>query len=541
MRFVNDLVGLREGEIHEIRLSNRLAVLYALGVVFLVAVVLASVLWVSREHNQLAKRASERLVSAAIAGHKSKVETLVRDYSIWDRAYAALRSEDRAWLWRNLGTAATEIGTLDLIVFVDPIRRIDYGWADGVDDLGQSGLLPPALLDKLVKRANDPFTPKGLLTRYKGGVWAFAAAPVTPVEGPPPDVPPEDLPIQIHGLELTQERLDAFSQSLLLDGPLKFAETHAPDEAYLELYGADGTKIAGLVWPAPRPGQRILSRLAMPLTVALAIAAAVGFLSAWLAVRSARRLELALDAAREADRLKSEFLSNVTHELRTPMNGILGVAQLLEMSRLDDEQRELLDILFASARAQMALIGDLLDFSQLETGDRRLSKQPFAPARALDEVAGLVRALIARKGLAFSADWSALEGLVVEGDARAFRQVVTNLLGNAAKFTETGSIDAVATVELRDDEAEIVVTIKDTGVGIPPEKLERIFERFYRVDGSLARATEGAGLGLAISQRLATLMGGRIEVESAEGEGSVFRFRVALTLGEDVASARRAA
>jgi signal transduction histidine kinase len=223
------------------------------------------------------------------------------------------------------------------------------------------------------------------------------------------------------------------------------------------------------------------------------------------------------------------------------MNGIMGVAQLFEMTDLDEEQRELVDVLDASAKAQMALIGDLLDFSRLETGNREIVAAPFAPSAVLDELGAMVRASLGDKPVVFEADWGGLKGLVVESDARAFRQIVTNLLGNAVKFTSQGRISARATTTRAHGLAEVTIEVADTGVGIPESERERIFERFYRVDGSLTRATEGTGLGLAISRRLARLMGGTIEVESRQGVGSTFRFTVALPIGGDLTQARRAA
>lgn len=276
----------------------------------------------------------------------------------------------------------------------------------------------------------------------------------------------------------------------------------------------------------------------MPLSLALAFASGIALVSAGYAVRSARRLERALRDARAADRLKSEFLSNVTHELRTPMNGIIGAAQLLGMSRLDDEQRELVGVLDDSARTQMSLITDLLDFTRLESGHSTLVPAPFAPVLVLEEVTRMIRAGLAGRDIELTADWRGLGGLVVEGDARAFRQIVTNLLGNAVKFTRRGRISVRATAVCSGRDVTLTVEVSDTGVGIPPDELTRIFERFHRVDSSLTRTTDGAGLGLSISQRLAALMGGVIDVESKLGEGSTFRLRLGLALAESGGAAQ---
>ena len=192
---------------------------------------------------------------------------------------------------------------------------------------------------------------------------------------------------------------------------------------------------------APRPGASILRQVALPLGLALLLVAVVSAISSGYAVRSARRLEHALQAAKAADRSKTEFLSNVSHELRTPMNGILGVAQLLQTTQLDEEQRELVGVLFSSANTQMALISDLLDFSRIESGNRQLVNEPFVPAQILSDLEEMLRVVADKKGIGLDARWDPRGGSTVRGDGRAFRQIVTNLLGNAVKFTERGRVD----------------------------------------------------------------------------------------------------
>ena len=204
------------------------------------------------------------------------------------------------------------------------------------------------------------------------------------------------------------------------------------------------------------------------------------------------------------------------------MNGILGVAQLLQTTRLDEEQKELVSVLFGSATAQMALISDLLDISRMESGNRRLVSESFEPAAILKDVTEMIRVAADKKAIGFEGDWSAVDGLTVRGDARAFRQILTNLLGNAVKFTDRGGVGLAARLERTEEGAGLVVTVTDTGRGIPQEALPHIFDRFYQVDGSLTRGVEGTGLGLAISQNLARMMGGRIEVASTLGGGSTF-------------------
>lgn len=517
-------------------LPHRLVALHVGGMLVLVFAVLSSVLWVTREHNELAIEAQEILVHGGISAFRLRLRTLVRDYSVWDEAYAAVEGDDRAWLYSNIGIAAAEIGTLDLIAFVDPSTTVSFGWREGSPAEGDAVPLPVDLLGTILELlSSDPAdegVAKTILASLDGQPWAFSVSRVTPVGGPPPDVALESLPLQIHGLRLSDARLRQIGSTLMLDD-LHLADEPPTDMAAVPLINHLGAVISYVAWPPPTPGGRILRQVALPLLIALLTVATVSAISARHASRFASRLERALRDAKAADHSKSEFLSNVSHELRTPMNGILGVAQLLEATPLDDEQRELVAMLFTSANAQMALISDLLDFSRIESGNRQLVMAPFEPAAVVRDVVDMIRVTAAEKHVRLDARLEGACGVEVSGDAKAFRQIVTNLLGNAVKFTAAGSVEVVATARPGEHASVLSVRVADTGRGIPAEALPRVFERFYQTDGSLTRSAEGTGLGLAISQGLATMMGGRIEVESVLGEGSTFTFAAPFELVSD--------
>ena len=201
------------------------------------------------------------------------------------------------------------------------------------------------------------------------------------------------------------------------------ADAPMPGQASISLVDFAGEVIGYVVWIPPRPGASILRQIAVPLSLALLLVSIVSAVSSGYAVRSARRLEHALYAAKAADRSKTEFLSNVSHELRTPMNGILGVAQLLQTTHLDEEQDELVAVLFASANAQMALISDLLDFSRIEGGNRQLVDAPFAPADILKDLTEMMRVAAGKKAIGLVTSWDSLVEQTVRGDGRAFRQI----------------------------------------------------------------------------------------------------------------------
>jgi PAS domain S-box-containing protein len=231
--------------------------------------------------------------------------------------------------------------------------------------------------------------------------------------------------------------------------------------------------------------------------------------------------------AEAADKAKSEFLANMSHEIRTPMNGVLGMAELLAKSNLDTRQKTFIDIIVKSGNALLTIINDILDFSKIDAGQMKLRKAPFDPVEAIEDVATLLSSSAADKDIELIVRGDASVKETVLGDAGRFRQIITNLVGNAVKFTEKGHVfidlhsEAIAQGEMM-----LSVRIEDTGLGIPDEKLKSVFEKFSQVDTSSTRRHEGTGLGLAITAGLVDLFGGYIEVESEVGKGSVFTVKL---------------
>jgi len=322
-------------------------------------------------------------------------------------------------------------------------------------------------------------------------------------------------PILVFGTTAALGWLLLASTAILLDGSENL--THNYDEyiqGYKILIGAEIEKMVALL--------AVTIFLAMSAKRARAMLLRATHVNDYAdAVRTAQAHLIEAQAANAA---KADFLANMSHELRTPMNGVLGMTELIMNTDLDERQKSFAKIIMDSGTALLTVINDILDFSRIEAGKLEIDRQPFNLKQAVEDIVTLLTSQIGDKELEIVVRYNPALPTQFTGDGGRIRQVITNLVGNAIKFTDKGHVLVTVdgSIDPKMKSANIKISIEDTGIGIAPEKADQIFDKFEQVDNSTTRKFQGTGLGLAISKRLMHAMDGQIGMQSRPGHGSTF-------------------
>jgi signal transduction histidine kinase len=514
--------------------STRIARFLTVAVVLFAITTAGFAYWITREHNRLAGTSSEQMVRGGFATLDEKLQTISMDYAIWPEAVNAIGQHDIPWVWENIGVSAAVTETTDLMLILPQNGEAAYGWIPGMDEDPTGGLLPEPVVERM-KAMLDAIPIENrravsTLIEIDGVKWLLSTARI--VSADTSDDPTDDnqIPRLIFGFILDDERVQELGAQYLISD-LSLTETPPLTGPSLALTDETGSPVSFANWTPPRPGDEILRSISVPLAIALGLLTLIALISSRLLVRSAQRVEASMLTAQAASRAKTDFIANISHELRTPMNGIIGLATLLRQSNLEQKQSEMVGMLLSSAETQMGLIGDLLDISSIENGRFNLTIAPFVPATVVRNTAGLFQLEAQQKGLDINLSIVGSEHQVL-GDRERFRQVCANLISNALKFTDKGRVDIELSVRERLGEAALQLTVTDTGSGIDPADINRIFQRFAQVSTTEKGKAAGSGLGLAITKTIVDLMGGTISVESSPGKGSTFRVEIALELAE---------
>lgn len=487
------------------------AAIVFVGTVLLVAERLAS------KFDSDARRDVQQRVERGLEFMIERLEFSSYDVSEWSAAHEAVHRQDMRWLEVNVGSSAFMGGNIHLVVLGgDPLDGV-HGWvASDMWGLGQEDFETLYGFATDLAEAEDMQPLDSALYTFK---WLGADLWLIFMGWSVPHTPDVKLTLptamMIFGISVEVVKPQNFSDTLLF-ADVQIAREPGPPGATLELPGVDGP-VAWLNWTPPTPGTAAIREAALPVGSALVLVMFVLGLGTVAIRRLAAKLESALSAAEAESRSKSAFLANMSHEIRTPLNGVLGMADLLVDTPLRKQQRDMLATIRESGWALLSLINDILDLSRVESGKISLESRPFALAPLIARLESLHGAAAQAKGIALEIRRDAWIIRHRLGDEVRISQILHNILGNAVKFTQTGSV--TLTIGTQQDDV-LTFHLRDTGVGMTPEQLARVFEAFEQAEAGTTRRFGGTGLGMSIVRRLIDAMDGEIHVTSTPGIGT---------------------
>jgi len=481
---------------------------------------------------------------------------LVTAVSVWDEGYDKLGGAiDADWADNHVGRLSAENRIHEITVVLDGRDQPIYGWrGDGrftgpdLDAFRQASapLIAQIRQEEAVNRhlthVASPIGRKAALVQtglvvVAGQPYMVAASMIAPGTRPPPrSAYPAH--IMVGAQKLDAAVVGYMGEDLRLKNlHLDFGRGEAED-ARIPLVDLNGFVAAHMTWTPKRPGMEVFRHAAPAFAIAFLILLGAGFalaarISAILRelaagdgalARTMSELVRARDQADAASIAKSQFLANMSHEIRTPLNGILGMAQVMAREDLSRAQEDRLNVIRDSGQTLLAVLNDVLDISKIEAGRMEIDNHEFDLAEAMDAACAAFSSLAAQKDVDLKMNIAPEAQGVWWGDGARLRQVIANLVSNAVKFTAEGEV----AVDVTPCAFGLRFTVRDSGIGIPAERLNDLFQKFSQVDASTTRRFGGTGLGLAISRELVELMGGHMAVTSEAGEGSTFTFDLPL-------------
>ncbi|TAJ73835.1 MAG: response regulator [Phenylobacterium sp.] len=524
------------------RSPNAVMGLAVAAALIVLAACVALVFYADEAVNHLTSTREATLMQRAIAHRQLEVAEDVRIVSMWTDGYErTARRFDVRWVEINYGHDLQRSRKHDLTVLFDARDRPIYAAKDGdtvppdavaAFTAAARPVLAAARRQSEAKVAANPdamgFDRQGSAmgaVTIGGRAYLAAAATVTPEPHHRDRLLATPLPVIVSAVEVNGEFLRWLAQDYgLKDARVIIGEGAGPSAP---LASVDGAPVAAIGWRPDLLGHAVF-RQAAPQILGFGVAViCVAGLLILRVRRLAREVVTARDLAEAGGRAKSEFIANMSHEIRTPLNGVLGMAQAMDMHELSPDQRERLRVIRESGSTLLALLNDVLDLSKLQAGKLEMEEAIFDLEAVGRQVCATFGGLAAEKGLALTLEVDeAVRGAWI-GDALRIRQVLSNLVANAVKFTASGSV----TLAMEPCGAHVCFAVIDTGIGLDAASIPHLFDKFAQADASTTRRYGGTGLGLAICQELVELMGGAIKAVSQPGKGSRFAFSLPLVRG----------